>query len=110
VLRLVNEPTAAALAYGLDSAAEGLYAIFDLGGGTFDISLLRLEKGVFRVLATGGDAALGGDDLDHVLAEWVMNEQKLGTVSTGGARSLLVAARHAKEALTGSDAAWLDAE
>ena len=110
VLRLVNEPTAAALAYGLDNEAEGLYAIYDLGGGTFDISLLRLEKGVFRVLATGGDAALGGDDLDHALAEWVRTEQRLANLSTGGARALLVAARHAKEALTGGEDAWFDAE
>jgi molecular chaperone HscA len=110
VLRLVNEPTAAALAYGLDSAAEGLYAIYDLGGGTFDISLLRLEKGVFRVLATGGDAALGGDDLDHALAEWVIAEQKLTGLTSSGARALLVAARHAKEALSQADDAWLDAE
>ena len=110
VLRLVNEPTAAALAYGLDSAAEGLYAIYDLGGGTFDISLLRLEKGVFRVLATGGDAALGGDDLDHALAEWVTADQRLANLSTGAARALLVAARHAKEALTGGEDAWFDAE
>ncbi len=69
VLRLVAEPTAAALAYGLDSGAEGLYAVYDLGGGTFDISLLHLEKGVFQVRATGGDAALGGDDIDHAIAE-----------------------------------------
>lgn len=110
VLRLVNEPTAAALAYGLDSAAEGLYAIYDLGGGTFDISLLRLEKGVFRVLATGGDAALGGDDLDHAIAEWVMAEQQLPKLSSGSARGLLVAARHAKEALSGGEDTWLDAE
>ncbi|HEX9449390.1 MAG TPA: Fe-S protein assembly chaperone HscA [Dongiaceae bacterium] len=110
VLRLVNEPTAAALAYGLDSAAEGLYAIYDLGGGTFDISLLRLEKGVFRVLATGGDAALGGDDLDHALAEWIMAEQKLTNLTSSGARALLVASRHAKEALSQADDAWLDAE
>ena len=70
VLRLINEPTAAAIAYGLDNAAEGLYAIYDLGGGTFDISILRLSKGVFEVVATGGDSALGGDDYDHVLAEF----------------------------------------
>ena len=68
VLRLVNEPTAAALAYGLDKQSEGIYAVYDLGGGTFDFSLLRLEKGVFQVLATGGDAALGGDDFDHAIA------------------------------------------
>ena len=75
VLRLVNEPTAAALAYGLDKGAEGLYAVYDLGGGTFDISLLRLEKGVFQVLATGGDAALGGDDFDRAIAERMLAER-----------------------------------
>src|SRR5712691_2416371 len=75
VLRLVNEPTAAALAYGLDKGAEGLYAIYDLGGGTFDISLLRLERGVFQVLATGGDAQLGGDDFDHLIAEAFLAER-----------------------------------
>ncbi|MFC5416256.1 Fe-S protein assembly chaperone HscA [Dongia soli] len=110
VLRLVNEPTAAALAYGLDTAAEGLYAIYDLGGGTFDISLLRLEKGVFRVLATGGDAALGGDDFDHALAEWVIADQKLDKLTPIGARALLIAARHAKEALTAQDRVWLDCD
>ena len=80
VLRLVNEPTAAALAYGLDEGVEGLYAVYDLGGGTFDVSLLRLQKGVFQVLATGGDAALGGDDFDHAVAEHFLAErlQRLG--------------------------------
>jgi molecular chaperone HscA len=72
VLRLINEPTAAAVAYGLDNASEGQYAVYDLGGGTFDISLLRLTKGVFEVVATGGDAALGGDDVDAALAEWAL--------------------------------------
>ena len=72
VLRLLNEPTAAAIAYGLDNGAEGLYAIYDLGGGTFDISILRLNQGVFEVLATGGDSALGGDDFDHAIAGWIM--------------------------------------
>ena len=75
VLRLVNEPTAAALAYGLDKAAEGVYAVYDLGGGTFDFSLLRLEKGVFQVLATGGDTALGGDDFDRAIAERMLAER-----------------------------------
>ena len=69
VLRLINEPTAAAIAYGLDNAAEGIYAVYDLGGGTFDISILRLSAGVFEVLATGGDSALGGDDYDRALAD-----------------------------------------
>ncbi|MCI5764291.1 MAG: Hsp70 family protein, partial [Actinobacillus porcinus] len=71
VLRLLNEPTAAAIAYGLDSGQEGIIAVYDLGGGTFDISILRLSKGVFEVLATGGDTALGGDDFDHLLADWI---------------------------------------
>jgi molecular chaperone HscA len=107
VLRLVNEPTAAALAYGLDSGAEGVYAIYDLGGGTFDISLLRLQKGVFQVLATGGDAALGGDDFDHVLAEWAIKQAGISNLDSAGAASLLLAARAAKEALTGSERAQL---
>ncbi|QEX21534.1 chaperone protein HscA [Hypericibacter adhaerens] len=104
VLRLVNEPTAAALAYGLDHEAEGVYAVYDLGGGTFDISLLRLEKGVFQVLATGGDAALGGDDFDHLIAERFLAErQEAGVASaldSAEAKTLLLAARRVKEALT----------
>ena len=104
VLRLVNEPTAAALAYGLDSGSEGLYAIYDLGGGTFDFSLLRLEKGVFQVLATGGDAALGGDDFDHAIAERFLAERG-GSVSADEAKQMLLVARGAKEALTGQ-MAW----
>ena len=104
VLRLVNEPTAAALAYGLDKGSEGIYAIYDLGGGTFDISLLRLEKGVFQVLATGGDAALGGDDFDHLIAERFLAERRaqgLGAVaSVGEAKQALAAARLAKECLS----------
>ncbi|MGH6882800.1 MAG: Fe-S protein assembly chaperone HscA, partial [Hypericibacter sp.] len=111
VLRLVNEPTAAALAYGLDHEAEGVYAVYDLGGGTFDISLLRLEKGVFQVLATGGDAALGGDDFDHLIAERFLVERKKAgiaeTIDSSEAKNLLVAARRAKEALTDEDqASW----
>lgn len=98
-LRLVNEPTAAALAYGLDKGVEGLYAIYDLGGGTFDVSLLRLEKGVFQVLATGGDAALGGDDFDRALAELLHADLD----SPGAVRSVLLAARAAKEELTTKD-------
>lgn len=74
VLRLLNEPTAAAVAYGLDSAEQGVIAVYDLGGGTFDISILRLHRGVFEVLATGGDTALGGDDFDAVIADWVLQE------------------------------------
>jgi molecular chaperone HscA len=104
VLRLVNEPTAAALAYGLDSGSEGTYAVYDLGGGTFDFSLLRLEKGVFQVLATGGDAALGGDDLDHDVAERFLAERatSLGRagVTSDQAKQALVAARIARECLS----------
>jgi molecular chaperone HscA len=104
VLRLVNEPTAAALAYGLDKAVEGIYAVYDLGGGTFDFSLLRLEKGVFQVLATGGDAALGGDDFDHALAEHVLSgrsaAEPLPAATAGEAKNVLMAARQAKETLT----------
>ena len=76
VLRLINEPTAAAVAYGLDNGSEGLYAVYDLGGGTFDVSLLRLTHGVFEVVATGGDAALGGDDFDHALADWALHARR----------------------------------
>ena len=76
VLRLINEPTAAAIAYGLDNASEGVYAIYDLGGGTFDISILRLTQGVFEVMATGGDSALGGDDYDQALADWVLAQER----------------------------------
>jgi molecular chaperone HscA len=104
VLRLVNEPTAAALAYGLDKGSEGLYAVYDLGGGTFDFSLLRLEKGVFQVLATGGDTALGGDDFDRAIAERMIEErQKDGladTVDEGAVKSALALARHMKEQLS----------
>ncbi|NDY91412.1 Fe-S protein assembly chaperone HscA [Ideonella livida] len=100
VLRLINEPTAAALAYGLDNGSEGLYAVYDLGGGTFDISLLRLSRGVFEVVATGGDAALGGDDFDHALASWVAQQAGVEVRSPQAKRGLLVAARAAKEALT----------
>jgi molecular chaperone HscA len=105
VLRLVSEPTAAALAYGLDSGSEGLYAVYDLGGGTFDFSLLRLEKGVFQVLATGGDAALGGDDFDHAVAELFLKERGQGQVSADHAKQALVAARLARECLT-AQAEW----
>ena len=101
VLRLINEPTAAAIAYGLDNASEGLYAVYDLGGGTFDISLLRLTRGVFEVVATGGDAALGGDDFDRVLADWALAGREL--TSAHDKRAVLVAARAAKEALSDAD-------
>jgi len=100
VLRLINEPTAAAIAYGLDHASEGIYAVYDLGGGTFDVSVLRLSKGVFEVIATGGDSALGGDDYDRALADWVI--QQIGMKGlTAEERSLLVMhARACKEALS----------
>jgi molecular chaperone HscA len=100
VLRLLNEPTAAAIAYGLDNAAEGIYAVYDLGGGTFDISILKLSKGVFQVLATGGDSALGGDDFDHRVFCWIIEEAKLSPVSPHDARLLQTRAREAKEYLT----------
>ncbi|MEE5162518.1 Fe-S protein assembly chaperone HscA [Pseudomonas alliivorans] len=107
VLRLLNEPTAAAVAYGLDQKAEGVVAIYDLGGGTFDISILRLTGGVFEVLATGGDTALGGDDFDHAIASWIVAEAGLCVdLAPSAQRSLLQAACAAKEALT--DAAAVD--
>ncbi|MGE5104360.1 MAG: Fe-S protein assembly chaperone HscA [Betaproteobacteria bacterium] len=105
VLRLLNEPTAAAIAYGLDNASEGTYAVFDLGGGTFDISILRLSRGVFEVLATNGDSALGGDDFDHRVFCWALEEARLPPLSPGDARRLMSKAREAKEMLTGHDAA-----
>ncbi len=100
VLRLLNEPTAAALAYGLDNSAEGIYAVYDLGGGTFDISILRLSKGVFEVLSTGGDSALGGDDFDHRLYCWVLEQANLQLVSIEDTRALLLKAKIAKEHLS----------
>ena len=104
VLRLVNEPTAAALAYGLDKGSEGLYAVYDLGGGTFDFSLLRLEKGVFQVLATGGDAALGGDDFDRAIAERMLAERHkdglADRVDEAAVKTALALARHMKEQLS----------
>jgi len=105
VLRLLNEPTAAAVAYGLDQKAEGVVAIYDLGGGTFDISILRLTGGVFEVLATGGDTALGGDDFDHAIASWIVAEAGLSAdLAPSAQRSLLQAACAAKEALADADA------
>ncbi len=103
VLRLISEPTAAAVAYGLDNGSEGLYAVYDLGGGTFDISLLRLTQGVFEVVATGGDAALGGDDIDHALADWGLAQAGVQASSPQDKRVALVAARAAKEALSSVD-------
>lgn len=104
VLRLLNEPTAAAVAYGLDSGAEGVVAIYDLGGGTFDISLLRLNQGVFEVLATGGDSALGGDDFDQAIAEWIISESGYTEqISVQQFRGLMAEARAIKEQLTTVD-------
>jgi molecular chaperone HscA len=103
VLRLINEPTAAAIAYGLDNASEGIYAVYDLGGGTFDISILRLAKGVFEVIATGGDSALGGDDYDRALADWALGRLGLEATSAADKAALKVAARTAKEALSEAD-------
>ncbi len=107
VLRLVNEPTAAALAYGLDKGSEGLYAVYDLGGGTFDFSLLRLEKGVFQVLATGGDTALGGDDFDRAIAESMLAERTkdglADVVDEGAVKAALALARVMKEQLSDRD-------
>ena len=100
VLRLINEPTAAALAYGLDNASEGVYAVYDLGGGTFDISVLRLSKGVFEVIATGGDSALGGDDYDRALADWMLAETGLSADTPEDQARILSEARAAKEALS----------
>jgi len=104
VLRLLNEPTAAAIAYGLDSGQEGVIAVYDLGGGTFDISILRLSRGVFEVLATGGDSALGGDDFDHLLADWLREQAGIADRSDHGVqRQLLDAAIKAKIALSEAD-------
>ncbi|RZI85123.1 MAG: Fe-S protein assembly chaperone HscA [Rubrivivax sp.] len=100
VLRLLNEPTAAAIAYGLENRSEGLYAIYDLGGGTFDISLLQLSRGVFEVVATGGDSALGGDDIDHALAEAALADASMQAVTPQDKRAVLVAARAVKEKLS----------
>ncbi len=105
VLRLINEPTAAAIAYGLDNASEGIYAVYDLGGGTFDISILRLSRGVFEVLATGGDSALGGDDYDRALADSVLSQAGRQLHTAADKSSSQVAARACKEALSESDQA-----
>ncbi|MEJ1297380.1 MAG: Fe-S protein assembly chaperone HscA [Candidatus Sedimenticola sp. (ex Thyasira tokunagai)] len=111
VLRLLNEPTAAAVAYGLDSGADGVHAIYDLGGGTFDISVLRLNRGVFQVLSTGGDTALGGDDFDHAVAEWLM--EQAGIADDAGhhmQRRLMSSAQRVKEALTAVEATAVEVE
>jgi molecular chaperone HscA len=103
LLRLINEPTAAAIAYGLDNASEGVYAVYDLGGGTFDISVLRLTQGVFEVIATGGDSALGGDDYDAALANWVLEQQGLSADTPTDKAAIRMAARACKEALTATE-------
>jgi molecular chaperone HscA len=108
VLRLINEPTAAAIAYGLDQASEGVYAVYDLGGGTFDISILRLARGVFEVLATGGDSALGGDDYDRALVDWVQAQTDCVIATPADKSNVLVAARACKEALSAADCATFD--
>ncbi|HHF4891079.1 TPA: Fe-S protein assembly chaperone HscA [Haemophilus influenzae] len=111
VLRLLNEPTAAALAYGLDSGQEGIIAVYDLGGGTFDISILRLSKGIFEVLATGGDTALGGDDFDHLIADWVIEQTKLKPQTANQQRELITLANQVKITLTNEKSAvisWQD--
>ena len=105
VLRLINEPTAAAIAYGLDQASEGVYAVYDLGGGTFDISILRLTRGVFEVLATGGDSALGGDDYDRALVAWVQSQTGCSIATPADKSNVLVAARACKEALSAAESA-----
>jgi molecular chaperone HscA len=109
VFRLLNEPTAAAVAYGLDKRAEGIHAIYDLGGGTFDISILRLNKGVFEVMATGGDSALGGDDFDRVLAEWMMQQAGIDESADHGLlKRLMQAACSAKEALSQDESTCIE--
>jgi molecular chaperone HscA len=108
VFRLLNEPTAAAVAYGLDQKNDGVIAIYDLGGGTFDISILRMNKGVFEVLATGGDSSLGGDDMDHAIGEWVLAQADFQSVDAQLSRAILIAARAAKESLTNNEEAQID--
>src|SRR5260221_617825 len=100
VLRLLNEPTAAAIAYGLENAAEGVYAVYDLGGGTFDLSILKLSRGVFEVIATSGDSMLGGDDFDQRLFCWAVEQAKLPPLGPRDMRQLLMKSREAKEYLT----------
>ena len=107
VLRLLNEPTAAAVAYGLDNAGNGTYVVYDLGGGTFDLSLLRMERGIFQVLATSGDSALGGDDYDRVLAEMAKQKMQLGDLNDTDKIHLITAAKKSKEALLGANSAAL---
>ena len=108
VLRLINEPTAAAIAYGLDNASEGSFAVYDLGGGTFDISILRLSQGVFEVVATGGDSALGGDDYDRALADWALQQLGESADDAIDKAAVLIAARSCKEALSGAESAGFE--
>ena len=108
VLRLINEPTAAAIAYGLDQSSEGVYAVYDLGGGTFDISILRLTRGVFEVLATGGDSALGGDDYDRVMVEFVQSTTSCVVATPSDKAQVMVVARACKEALSSQDSVQFD--
>ena len=110
VLRLLNEPTAAAIAYGLDNNSEGTFAVYDLGGGTFDISILKLTKGVFEVLSTGGDSALGGDDFDHRLFCWICEQAQLAPLSDEDTSVLMVKAREAKELLSSKATTQIDAK
>ncbi len=110
LFRLLNEPTAAAVAYGLDQGNDGLIAVYDLGGGTFDVSILHLNKGVFEVLATGGDSSLGGDDMDHALGEWIIDRAGFDDIDAALARRILIAARGAKEALTLQPGASIEIE
>ena len=110
LLRLINEPTAAAIAYGLDNASEGVYAVYDLGGGTFDISILRLTQGVFEVIATGGDSALGGDDYDAALAQWALEQGGAQALTAEDKAAVRLAARQCKEALTDAASATFRAE
>lgn len=109
VLRLLNEPTAAAVAYGLDNASQGVFCIYDLGGGTFDISILRLKQGIFEVVATNGDSALGGDDFDQYIYRWIVEQSGVSAISAGDARLLLTLARKAKETLTDAEQARINA-
>ena len=109
VFRLLNEPTAAAVAYGLDNASEGVFAAYDLGGGTFDISILRLNRGVFEVLATGGDSHLGGDDFDHCIYRWILEEAHLEGLSAADRRLLMTLSREVKEALSGQSEVLVNA-
>ncbi len=107
VFRLLNEPTAAAVAYGLDQKHDGVIAVYDLGGGTFDISILRMNKGVFEVLATGGDSSLGGDDMDHAIGEWILAQANFQSIDAALSRQVLIAARAAKELLTNQNKAHI---